>query len=433
MIKKILLILSAITTITFLSFSIANGLNKYKLSNLDNCKSSYSYSGNSHAYFYGYTKDTLYSDMIYPNITSRYICIDGLIRAIAHDEYNTYALYEKRSASKGYCVVQMNMQNGECNYFDIGTQKTISHSSFAFSNNEIFIIQTDSYFAYVSSYNSNGGKMFNYKFQNNVESLFINDSKAYALLDNGDIYLLSNGVQTYYSNIGSNHDFQNAGVGYVFTNGNLLISLNSDARENITGSGAGFVTKSDGKIFCLKGNHLYCDNKNLVKTNDAKLMAVCKNNIAVVDNAFDCTIYYADDFENYDSNFGQKNENIAPDYSQNYKIDGNVIYGFECGTKVKSLSDTLTFYDTNNNRISSGNLKTGYRCQFSGNNYSVAVRGDITGEGNLKSNDISALMKHFTKNNTLNGEYLKAADFNLDGNVDNRDLVLMARKYEDSK
>ena len=56
--------------------------------------------------------------------------------------------------------------------------------------------------------------------------------------------------------------------------------------------------------------------------------------------------------------------------------------------------------------------------------------GDITGEGNVKSNDVSALMSYFVNKSDLSGVYLKSADFNRDGNIDNKDLVSIARQGE---
>ena len=62
--------------------------------------------------------------------------------------------------------------------------------------------------------------------------------------------------------------------------------------------------------------------------------------------------------------------------------------------------------------------------------YTIAVCGDVTGEGNVNSKDVTLLQKHLCGNAKLSGAFLKAADFNLDGKVDNRDLVLISRQKD---
>ena len=52
----------------------------------------------------------------------------------------------------------------------------------------------------------------------------------------------------------------------------------------------------------------------------------------------------------------------------------------------------------------------------------------MTGEGNVNSKDVTLLQKYLCDNAELDGAYLKAADFNLDGEADNRDLVLISRQ-----
>ena len=80
--------------------------------------------------------------------------------------------------------------------------------------------------------------------------------------------------------------------------------------------------------------------------------------------------------------------------------------------------------------MTSGKIKTGQRVTLNNEEYAVAVMGDLTGEGNVKSNDVSKLMGYFVNTYNLSGAYFKAADFNLDGSVNNKDLVLISRKAE---
>ena len=90
-------------------------------------------------------------------------------------------------------------------------------------------------------------------------------------------------------------------------------------------------------------------------------------------------------------------------------------------------------YNLNGENVTSGLIKTGYRTFIAGESYSISVKGDITGEGNVKSNDISELMSMLTGKTQISGVNYKSADYDLNGTVNNIDLVLIAQKYESEK
>ena len=76
-------------------------------------------------------------------------------------------------------------------------------------------------------------------------------------------------------------------------------------------------------------------------------------------------------------------------------------------------------------------MKTGYQSDCFGDLKYISVLGDITGEGNVKSNDVSLFMKFITDAKTLDIVYLSSCDYNLDSKIDNRDLVLISRKTKE--
>lgn len=83
--------------------------------------------------------------------------------------------------------------------------------------------------------------------------------------------------------------------------------------------------------------------------------------------------------------------------------------------------------------IKSGNVGTAMTVVFSGIDtytYELSVIGDITGEGNVNSRDVSELMDYFLGNITFDGVYLDAADLSDDGRVDPLDLAMLCRTVQ---
>jgi hypothetical protein len=94
----------------------------------------------------------------------------------------------------------------------------------------------------------------------------------------------------------------------------------------------------------------------------------------------------------------------------------------------KNKTSAENVYKADGTLAKSGKLKTGFTAVIDSRTYVIAVCGDVTGEGSVNSKDVTLLQKHLCDNAELDGAYLKAADFNLDGEADNRDLVLISRQ-----
>lgn len=435
--KKAFSVLIIVLTIVFIPLYSAESKSIQSLNDLSSCKELYTYSGYNYAYFYGYTSNTLYSAQSIPDINLRYIKVDGLIRAVCHNETCAYALYESKATGRSYSIVRMNMQSGACDYFDIGAQNNIINSSFAVTDAEIFIIRTDSYNSYAASYDISGKRKYNYKFDFNIEKLFINNSKAYAVLSNGDIYAIENGMHTYCNNLGNNLNFANAGTGYVYTEGKLLISLTDNSRENIINAKASKVLKCKNKLFSFTGNTLKSSDGGKITIPDAYMLTATANLISVLSSNYECnTISISEMYENrngnneYDNNTNQSYQ----DFENQYKVKDNIILGIESGTTVsqfkKNFSEEITVYNKDGDASASGKIATGFQCKVYDNTYKIAVRGDVTGEGNVKSNDVDVIMKNIVGLYSLENEFYAAADYNFDGVLDNRDLVLIAQKCQ---
>ncbi|MBQ4568865.1 MAG: dockerin type I repeat-containing protein [Ruminococcus sp.] len=121
--------------------------------------------------------------------------------------------------------------------------------------------------------------------------------------------------------------------------------------------------------------------------------------------------------------------NVQIDHSQKYIL-------ISADTTVAMLLDTLgleeskiTIEKADGEAVASGKLGTGMTVLADGTRYSVAVKGDLTGEGNLNSRDLDAMMRHLTKENFLADIFAIAADLDNDNAITTKDLLALSRLY----
>lgn len=91
--------------------------------------------------------------------------------------------------------------------------------------------------------------------------------------------------------------------------------------------------------------------------------------------------------------------------------------------------EDLIILRQNSTPFVSGKLGTGMTASYGNDKYTIIVLGDLTGEGNVNSKDMEALMKHLTGELILNKIALTAADINSDNFVNTKDLLALSRLY----
>lgn len=417
-------------TFIFLFFAVSTVYSQtyVNLSDFKNCNDVRFESNSNGSFMYGYNINTLYSSSVLPSLKTYYLNTDGKIRSVSHNESCSYALSEYNG---NYTVMELNSTNGNYRRYDFGKMKSIDNDSFAFCGGKTYFIFTDSDYSYIKSFYSNGKMCQTYYFGKNVREVFSNNSKAYALLYNGDIYKINDNGTHYCISINTGYDFSNAGCGYVYSKAGTLFSLDNNSYENLSSAKFNCVVKSGRTL-------LYSDTKNVKLVNRIEKIYQTEKSISALFLHKDMAgILYEDftyekvdfsEFKKSDSAFSKNN--TAVDTSVRINQDG-CITGIESGTTVSSFkrlfSADIKVFNTDGNEVTSGKVKTGYRAEVDGVMYDIAVFGDITGEGNVKTNDTSLLMSYFTEKSSLSGVYLTAADYNNDGKVDNKDLVGIAR------
>ena len=121
------------------------------------------------------------------------------------------------------------------------------------------------------------------------------------------------------------------------------------------------------------------------------------------------------------------------------KVNGNIMYGISPGTNASTLINSVVnnkgkakVYNASGAEKASGNLATGDKIIINGTSeamtYTIAVRGDTTGDGAIKINDLILVQSHILGTKVLSGVKLFAGDPSYDGVVKINDLILIQSK-----
>ncbi len=380
----------------FVSFFTAAADSFGKLKELSLCVKVFAYSGKDSAYFYGFSSQTLCSVRAIPDVLTRTVNVSGTILSVCHDDANAYALY--KTENNAYFIMQMDMNNGNCSWFQIAKGKAVRHSSIAACSGEAMVIITEGNNAVV--WGQSGDKSYTYSFPAAVKELFVNDNHAYALTNDGSLYRIGSGSKTYCADLSGFSGLLNAGCGWMFMSGGVLVSVNGSAEY----THADTAVKLNGKT---------------VKRNSVRLLACASDKTAVLKNDYSLE-YIASD-----------GETPGSDSTDKSRLKSGGIAVLEAGMTVSKLKNTnsnvIGVYGANGEGIISGALRTGYTAKLESGSCLIAILGDINGSGTVNSADTKLLMRFFAGSASLNDCEITAADCNRDGITDNRDLVLLSR------
>lgn len=381
------------------------------------------------SFIYGFDNTTLYSASVFPNGKLFSVNTTGKIYSTAHSNGCSYALSEK---SGKYFVTELDSIKGTSSVYSFGQMNNVYLNSFAFCDGKAYFIFTDSEYSYIKSYNANGSFIKKYSFNgSNVKRLFTNNFKVYALLSNGSVYRLdANGTQ-YCTSINASYDFCIAGAGYIFSEVGTLTPLDGSSTSYRPSAKLNCILMCGGAELYSEGKTVYFNSsgeKSYKTGSEIQALFYYDNKVGFLNADYTVDTVRLSSFSKDRSELPtQSNSNSE---SKIIISDGHISQ-IKAGTTVKvfksRLGDEITIFDRSGNKVTSGKLKTGYYALISSVQYEIAVNGDITGEGNVKSNDLSALMAHFVGKSELSGVFLTAADYNNDGKINNADLVSIAR------
>ncbi len=242
------------------------------------------------------------------------------------------------------------------------------------------------------------------------------NNKAFAADGIGRIYILS---------------FDNSTLLHCYENG--VKSKDIRCHSNITQMMC--ISKGCVLVFTVDGVYLLRDAA-LEKLSSLVPVTPCvyTGNGIITDNIGCKYIYNTNNFDIYQ----EETKYVSnPSGYDDLQIDHNrKCISVSAGTTVTMLLDALglesskiTIEKADGTAVTSGKLGTGMIVLADGTPYFVTVNGDLTGEGNVNSRDLDAVMKHLTKEKLLTDIFASAADLDKDKTITTKDLLALSRLY----
>lgn len=407
MLKKVLSVILTGVLAALASLCAYAEESSFSMPQLRECTKLYAYSSAQSAHFFGFHQNELITAQVIPSFLQYSVRVNGVICAVCHNGSQACALVN--SSGNQYSLLSLNASDGSYSITPLTDDGTVVRSSFAADGREVFLIVRTSTLNQVRSFDYNGNLGDTYTFPMGAQELFCSGSNAYAVSGSGEIYRLSHGSVRYCAAMEPNTSFVNAGENCIYTEAREMIHLDSGNSVNCNSR------------FAVDADEIYTANSGV-------LFAAAGNVTALLDNNYQCVI-------------SSPNREPAPQgereeyQEETAAFSGDVLIGLKAGTTVSAIKkqypQILSIYDSQNNAVTSGKLRTGYFCEIKDYVCPIAVSGDLDGSGTVSTRDTKLLMKVLVGKESLEGVYFQAADLNRDSVIDTRDLALVNRKRKE--
>ena len=271
--------------------------------------------------------------------------------------------------------------------------------------------------------------------------------------------------------VSGNKLFRNSGGGYYAMGGGAVSSPAAfcfddtliDAQGRVYSVNSGGMSLLFNADFsgnqpsaCVIGSYIYCSNGNQITRYDMSgnksaylnvvgaVKAMYSRNGRIYALSGDSRINEIGEKEFILINNNDQSAN-NDSRSNNNKISSEVYRVDSTNYRISLINSPTTFAQFKKNmrfdgykaklfrgakELTGGNVGTAMTAVFSSDNsytYELAVRGDITGEGNINSRDVKELMSYLLGDISFDGVYYIAADVSDDDEVDILDLAILSR------
>lgn len=389
-----------------------------------------------------------------------------------------------------FCIVSTGIEENIIYTYNLNNHKqtmvTITDLYIDYDNLYNFAPINSYTFAYVKNnsyeviiYDINKKSSYNIEINNGINSIAPNGD-VLLVKENTRLYYIDLKTSTYtkYNNFSASGKVKNLSSDICII-GNNIYSYDSDSIELITTVDDNTILLDGGYAF-FKDNIIYIADENYCIIEalkiDFNICSISYNDLLYVLTS-DNKNYYKNSFDIYDlinkntykpienpdysnsnsetneysqiSNSSHNNSTISQNPVINtdnnifidtkYFISGNYItipQGTTIATIKKSINTNyiLSVINHNDKSITSGKVGTGFTLTITNkyNNkkytYHTIIYGDVTGEGNINSNDINTLIYYLLGENDLSSYAKISADIDKNGIINNKDLLIISQK-----
>lgn len=219
-----------------------------------------------------------------------------------------------------------------------------------------------------------------------------------------------------------------------------------------------FVSQSDISQLNFYSNNrcnkikLLSPVKELLSVSDVGILAICTDRVYYVENGgykeisglqLSTPVSYKGngvirDISGYEHNLREAQASVCTEFTTQAPeaLDIPEIYFCEVGSTVSKIKKAFASLEVtritkaDGKDIDSGKLGTGSTVYFENNeSMTVIINGELTGEGNINSRDVKAILNHLCRKELLSGSFLIAADTDGDGEVTTKDALKIAEMY----
>lgn len=424
------LIASSDYTFKAVSYSFGN-LSKYELKIVNDSKG---------VFFVGDNGNKLYVKKIAPDMNQYEYTFDNKVKGYCAYSGRIYVLTESNqqsnlcfieSVENGVVKSKINIINLALNRFtDISVDK----------NGNYYVINKNNR---VEVFNKNGVKI------HTSDTIFygIIPYKGYTYAANNEgHYRLKGSNETKISNYNNDeYNIFRISDNYIGDRNGNIYKIGNSATKVLNTGNYGIMNAGETNDYIISNNKnticAYDKTKgNLIDTYDLDYTPYCltayDNKIIIIKKSGSNYTLEIKSEKNIFTKQSETEQNsslaTAVDFGS-YKLKGKYIYVSK-GTTIAAFKKSIKYddYSISFGDRKSGNIGTNMKVTFTKKNkkytYTFVLPGDLTGEGNINSRDISTMFNHLLNVEKLSKPFKLAADINFNNKISNIDLVMLSRK-----
>lgn len=453
---KIMCILLVVITSVTLSLVPANGYISYKYSTYSTCDNVKLCKNKDQVYLVGTNDKTVYIDAIFPQSYNISLTLDNTVDAFSLCD-DTLVIVCNKDSSMQKEIFLYHIETDIFESFNIVYDPNAMDDFILYDNSYVYVPLSN---GKIKQYSTRGKLVNTYDTNSQITSLSLNyDGVVYATsykyvytISNNQISVISTDYSLPHIRFIDDNIFVDKYGGFYKINSSQIdkiASYNSDFTEL-----SGGICNNYAITFCYDTVYaLNITTKKLEK--QLKFDSNISQLFSLDDKIFVLTYLGATPFV-MDINFSdlinipQQNNNLNNTATTNtissnkYTIDfeNSIIADIKPATTVaqfkKNLScsgfDVKLYKYNKDTQLTSGAIGTGTTATFVSDKttykFTLTIKGDITGEGNINSRDKSIMFKHILGNAPLDSVFLNACDIDTNENINICDIILLLRLIE---